>query len=155
MLMMKPRHYTLLGAIAALSTFAPPVSARCPLGFTGEAGYNYCVPTNPSDRKIWLDCANEQRRLGLTEVSPCISESRRIKLIDKYIYYCRKSKLPHLMRWLAYPKCWGNPNPNIVEATHPAPTAFPFRVMCSVQPPCDGIRLPNCNRNNGINKMPV
>ena len=98
MLLVNTRCLVLVGAIATLSSFTPPVSARCPLGFTGEAGYNYCVPTNPSDRKIWLDCADEQRRLGLTEVSPCISESRRIKLIDKYIYYCRKSKIPHLMR---------------------------------------------------------
>ena len=95
---MKTRNLSLVGAMAALTAFMPPVSASCPLGFTVEAGYNYCVPTNPSERKIWLDCANEQRQLGLTEVSPCISEARRVKLIDKYIEYCRKSKLPHLMR---------------------------------------------------------
>ena len=86
------------GAVAALSTYALPASARCPEGFTSSAGYNYCVPTDPSARKIWLECAAEQGRLGLTEVSPCISEARRIKLIDNYIYYCRKAKLPNLMR---------------------------------------------------------
>ena len=95
---MKAFPVVIASSITALMLNTAPASARCPTGFTGEAGFNYCVPTKASDRKIWLDCADEQSRLGLTETSPCISEDRRIKLIDNYIYYCRKSKLPHLMR---------------------------------------------------------
>ncbi len=98
MLLMKGVFLVWAGAVAALSTYGLPASARCPEGFTGSAGYNFCVPTDTSARKIWLDCSAELRRLGLTEVSPCISEARRIKLIDNYIYYCRKAKLPSLMR---------------------------------------------------------
>ena len=94
---MKGMFFALAGGVASLSIYTPSASARCSQGFTGSAGYNYCVPTDESDRKIWLDCSTEQRQLGLTEVSPCISEARRIKLIDNYIYYCRKAKLPHLM----------------------------------------------------------
>jgi len=95
---MRAVRLVLTGVITVLSASAHPAYSRCPEGFTGEAGYNYCVPTDLSDRKIWLECSKEQRQLGLTEVSPCISEARRIKLIDNYIYYCRKAKLPYLMR---------------------------------------------------------
>jgi hypothetical protein len=98
MLLMKGIFLVWAGAITALSTYTLPASARYPEGLTGSAGYNYCVPTDPSAKKIWLDCSAEQRRLGLTEVGPCISEASRIKLIDNYIYYCRKAKLPRLMR---------------------------------------------------------
>jgi len=95
---MKGVFFRFAASFAALLTTALSASARCPEGFTGSAGYNYCVPTDPSARKIWLGCSAEQSRLGLTEVSPCISEASRIKLIDNYIYYCRKAKLPDLMR---------------------------------------------------------
>ena len=93
---MKHLAIALVSSIAAIASFAPEVAARCPLGFTGSAGFNYCVPEKQNDRKIWLECSNEQSRLGLTDVSPCITEQQRIKLIDNYIMYCRKSKLPHL-----------------------------------------------------------
>ena len=94
---MKAVRFVFTGVFVVFYTSAQPAYSRCPEGFTGEAGYNYCVPTDLSDRMIWLECSKEQRQLGLTEVSPCISEARRITLIDNYIYYCRKAKLPHLM----------------------------------------------------------
>ncbi len=93
---MKHPSTAFASSIAAVVSFAPEVTARCPLGFTGSAGSNYCVPEKQNDRKIWLEYSNEQSLLGLTDVSPCISEQQRIKLIDNYIMYCRKSKLPHL-----------------------------------------------------------
>ena len=93
---MKHISIALISSIAATVSITPAATARCPRGFTGSAGFNYCVPEKQNDREIWLECSNEQSRLGLTEVSPCISEQQRIKLIDNYIMYCRKSKLPHL-----------------------------------------------------------
>ena len=90
--------FALVGVVTSLSVYTPPASARCPLGFTGRAGYNYCIPKDLAARKIYLDCALEQNQLGLPKVSPCISEASKIKIIDNYIYYCRKAKLPNLMR---------------------------------------------------------
>lgn len=93
---MKTLPIALLSAIATLVASSAPAIARCAKGFTGMDGYNYCVPENAKDRKVWLDCTDEPNRLGLTAVSPCISETSRIKLIDNYVFYCQKSKLPHL-----------------------------------------------------------
>ena len=98
MLLMKRVLFALAGVVASLSAYTPPAVARCAPGFTTTPEYNACVPENPAARKIWLECGEEQVRLGLPEVASCISEARRIKLIDNYVYYCRKAKLPMLMQ---------------------------------------------------------
>ena len=86
----------LISSFSAVLFLAPaPVMARCGNGFTVPPGYNYCVPANIADRQKWQACADESRNLGLPNITQ-LGESRRVKIIDKFIYYCRTSKLPHL-----------------------------------------------------------
>jgi len=79
----------------AVFGYQTQADARCPGGFDTPPGYNFCVPSSPSDRKIWFACSEESRRLGLPEISQ-FGEQRRLKIIDNYIEYCQRSKLPHL-----------------------------------------------------------
>jgi hypothetical protein len=51
--------------------------------------------SSPADRNVWLACGEESRNLGLPEITQ-FGEQRRLEIIDHYIYYCRRSKLPHL-----------------------------------------------------------
>lgn len=81
-------------AVAVLG-YQPKAEARCPDGFGTAPGFNACVPSSPADRKGWLACGEESRSLGLPEIAQ-FGEQRRLEIIDNYIYYCRRSKLPYL-----------------------------------------------------------
>lgn len=74
---------------------AQQAKARCAPGFSVPADFNYCVPTNPSYRKMWMQCSNESRSLGLSELTQ-LSDKKRIAIIDKFIDYCRRAKVPQL-----------------------------------------------------------
>jgi hypothetical protein len=83
-------------ALAFQSTLiGEPAVARCQDGFSTPPGYNYCVPSSSTDRKTWNACADESRRLGLPEIKQ-FGEKRRVEIVDKFIDYCRRAKLPHL-----------------------------------------------------------
>ena len=54
---------------------------------------------------------------GLDRRQPMHPEQQRIKLIDNYIMYCRKSKLPHLYNYLPNPHRIGAEPLSTQEAT--------------------------------------
>ena len=56
---------------------AQPAHARCPQGYTGSAGYNYCVPIDLEDRAIWEWCAENAKPIYLT---PQTTPSMAIKV---------------------------------------------------------------------------